>query len=49
MLHNLGGKIYNKTIGNSFDDFLVEEGISEEVEERAIKKIITYQLLEAIE
>jgi len=39
----------NKSIGSSFDDFLVEEGISEEVEAGAIKKIIAYQLKEAIE
>ena len=38
----------NKAIGSSFDDFLAEEGISEEVEAGAIKKIIAYQLLEAI-
>jgi len=35
-------------IGSSFDDFLIEEGIYEEVEAGAIKKIIVYQLLEAI-
>jgi len=34
----------NNAIGSSFDDFLVEEGISEEVEAGAIKKIIAYQL-----
>jgi DNA-binding Xre family transcriptional regulator len=39
----------NKAIGSSFDDFLVEEGICEEVEAGAIKKIIAYQLQEAIE
>ena len=39
----------NNSIGSSFDDFLAEEGIAEEVEARAIKKIIAYQLLEAIE
>jgi predicted XRE-type DNA-binding protein len=39
----------NNAIGSSFDDFLVEEGISEEVEAGAIKKIIAYQLKEAIE
>ena len=39
----------NKCVGSSFDDFLVEEGISEEVEAGAIKKIIAYQLQEAIE
>jgi len=39
----------NNSIGSSFDDFLEEEGISEEVEAGAIKKIIAYQLLEAIQ
>jgi predicted XRE-type DNA-binding protein len=39
----------NNAIGSSFDDFLVEESICEEVENGAIKKIITYQLLEVIE
>jgi len=39
----------NNSIGSSFDDFLIEEGIAEEVEAGAIKKIIAYQLLEAIE
>ena len=38
----------NKSIGSSFDDFLVEEGIAPEVEAGAIKKIIAYQLQEAI-
>ena len=39
----------NKTIGSSFDDFLVQEGMLEEVESGAIKKIIAYQLQEAIQ
>ena len=39
----------NISIGSSFDDFLAEEGISDEVEAGAIKKIIAYQLQEAIE
>ena len=39
----------NNSIGSSFDDFLVEEGIAEEVEAGAIKKIIAYQLQEIIE
>jgi len=39
----------NKAIGSSFDDFLIEEGIAEEVEAGAIKKIIAYQLQEVIE
>ena len=38
----------NNSIGSSFDDFLVEEGISEAVEAGAIKKLIAYQLQEAI-
>jgi hypothetical protein len=38
----------NKTIGSSFDDILAEEGISEEVEAGAIKRIIAYQLQETI-
>jgi len=38
----------NNSIGSSFDDFLVEEGIAEDVEAGAIKKIIAYQLQEAI-
>ena len=39
----------NNSIGSSFDDFLDGEGISEEVESGAIKKIIAYQLREVIE
>ena len=39
----------NNSIGSSFDDFLMEEGIAGEVEAGAIKKIIAYQLQEAIE
>ena len=39
----------NKSIGSSFDDFLAEEGIADEVEAGAIKKIIAYQLREVIE
>jgi len=39
----------NNFIGSSFDDFLTEEGISEEAEAGAVKKIIVYQLQEAIE
>jgi len=38
----------NNAIGSSFDDFLAKEGISAEVEAGAIKKIIAYQLQEAI-
>ncbi len=39
----------NKSIGSSFDDFLVQEGIACEVESGAIKKLIAYQLQEALE
>jgi predicted XRE-type DNA-binding protein len=42
-------KMTNKSIGSSFDDFLTEEGLSDEVEAGAIKKIIAYQLQETIE
>jgi predicted XRE-type DNA-binding protein len=38
----------NKALGSSFDDFLTEEGLADEVESRAIKKIIAYQLQETI-
>jgi antitoxin HicB len=38
----------NKTLGSSFNDFLEEEGIAEEVESGAVKKLIAYQLQEAI-
>ena len=39
----------NKAIGSSFNDFLAKEGITGDVEAGAIKKIIAYQLQEAIE
>jgi antitoxin HicB len=38
----------NKAVGSSFDSFLREEGIAEEVETGAVKKLISFQLLEAI-
>ena len=38
----------NKHLGSSLDDFLKEEGIYEEVQERAIKKVVVYQILEAM-
>jgi len=37
------------SIGSSFDDLLVEEDNTEEVKAGTIKKIIAYQLQEAIE
>jgi predicted XRE-type DNA-binding protein len=39
----------NKTIGSSFKDFLDEEGITDEVNSGAVKKLLSYQLLQAIE
>lgn len=41
-------KMKNKAIGSLFDDFLEAEGIKEAVEAGAIKKLISFQLLEAI-
>jgi hypothetical protein len=38
----------NKALGSSFDDFLKEENIAEDVENGAVKKLIAYQLQEAI-
>ena len=38
----------NNMIGSSFDSFLEEEGITEEVETGAVKKIISFQLLETL-
>lgn len=35
-------------IGSSFDDFLDEEGIRDEVEDRALKEIITDQIAAAM-
>jgi len=36
-------------IGQNFDDFLKEQGIYDEVNELAAKKLITYQLKQAME
>ena len=36
-------------VGSSFDDFLEEEGIAEEVKNEAIKRIISYNLLEEMQ
>jgi antitoxin HicB len=38
-----------KYIGSSFDSFLDEENIREEVEAEAVKKIIAYALLEKLQ
>ncbi len=38
----------NKHVGSSFDDFLDEEGILDEVEASAIKKVIAMKIQEAM-
>lgn len=38
----------NPRIGSSFDDFLKEEGIYEEVTATAIKRVIAFQIAEAM-
>ncbi|VAX24887.1 hypothetical protein MNBD_NITROSPINAE03-828 [hydrothermal vent metagenome] len=38
----------NRYMGSSFDDFLSEEGILEEVEASAIKKVIAMKIQEAM-
>jgi predicted XRE-type DNA-binding protein len=38
-----------KGIGQSFDDFLIEQGIFDEVNELSAKKLITYQLKQAMQ
>jgi len=38
----------NKHIGSDFDDFLKEEGLQEEVTAAAIKRVIAWQLAEAM-
>lgn len=37
----------NKHLGSNFEDFLKEEGIYEDVTERAIKKVLAWELEEA--
>ncbi len=39
----------NKNIGSDFDEFLSEQGIREEVEATAIKRVITFQLQNEME
>jgi len=38
-----------KGIGQNFDDFLKEQGIYDEVNELAAKKLITYQLQQSMQ
>ena len=37
-----------KGIGQNFDDFLIDEGLYDEVNELAAKKLITYKLQQAM-
>jgi predicted XRE-type DNA-binding protein len=39
----------SKHIGSSLDDFLKEEGIYEEIQARAIKEVVVWQLTQAME
>jgi DNA-binding Xre family transcriptional regulator len=39
----------NKYIGGTFDDFLEDEGIREDVETGAIKQLIAFQLQETLQ
>lgn len=39
----------NKHIGSSFDDFLEEEGIKEEVTVYAVKRVLAWQIQQAME
>jgi antitoxin HicB len=38
-----------ETIGSSFDDFLTEEGLLEEVEAVAVKRVLAFQIREMME
>nr|WP_298168366.1 Fis family transcriptional regulator [uncultured Pseudomonas sp.] len=38
----------NKHIGSDFDDFLAEQGLTEEVSAAALKRVITWQIQEAM-
>jgi predicted XRE-type DNA-binding protein len=42
-------KMKNQYIGLNFEEFLDEEGIKEEVEANAIKKVIAYQIKKEME
>jgi hypothetical protein len=38
----------NKHVGSNFDSFLKEEGILEESQAAAVKKVLAYQIMEAM-
>jgi len=42
-------KINTSAIGSSFDDFLKEEGLYEEVQAIAIKRVIAWQIVQEME
>lgn len=42
--NNVNNAKINKNIGSDFDDFLQEEGILEEVEMVALKRVLAYQI-----
>ncbi|PHS42069.1 MAG: Fis family transcriptional regulator [Robiginitomaculum sp.] len=42
-------KINESTVGSSFDDFLKEEGLYEEVQAIAIKRVIAWQITQEME
>src|SRR6266403_4994643 len=41
-------KTRNRHLGSSFEDFLKDEGIHEEVTTHAIKRVLTWQIAEAM-
>jgi predicted XRE-type DNA-binding protein len=47
--HEEGDIMKKGSIGSSFDEFLKEEGIFEEVEAAAIKRVLSWQLQQAME
>lgn len=36
------------TVGSGFDDFLAEQGMSDEANEQAVKRVLAFQLAEAM-
>jgi len=39
----------NKNIGSNFDEFLKEEGILEKIQETAVKRVLAYQIQQAMQ
>jgi len=44
----MSNKVEKGSLGSSLDDFLSEEGISEDANNEAIKRVLSYQLEEAM-